>query len=227
MVYKRGDIWWISFYYQGKKLWHSAHTKKKRKAENLLSFFLGQVARGEFAGFEQKKSLTLEDALALALHEAEIKGLRDVYHMCFRSEHLKTILGVNTLIEHITETAIAKYVARRHNQEKKSSTINRELAVLRAALKQAKKHKAIKELPELPRYDEDNIRMVFFNAEDFATFTTHLPEVLQDMVRFAYLTGWRKGQIVNLQWMDIDGEVIRLTGATVKTKSVQSARARG
>jgi hypothetical protein len=28
MVYKREDIWWISFYYQGKKLRHSAHTKK-------------------------------------------------------------------------------------------------------------------------------------------------------------------------------------------------------
>jgi site-specific recombinase XerD len=65
-------------------------------------------------------------------------------------------------VEHITETTIAKYVAHRHSKEKKSSTINRELAVLRAALKQAKKHKAIKELPEMPRYDEDNTRMVFF-----------------------------------------------------------------
>jgi integrase len=41
------------------------------------------------------------------------------------------------------------------------------------------------------------------------------------MVLFAYLTGWRKGQITSLQWSDIDGEVIRLSGETVKTKNVQ------
>jgi integrase len=45
--------------------------------------------------------------------------------------------------------------------------------------------------------------------------------VLRDIALFAYITGWRKGQILRLQWRDIQGQVIRLTGATVKTKSVQ------
>jgi integrase len=93
--------------------------------------------------------------------------------------------------------------------------------VLRGALRLAKKQKLVKEVPDVVRFPEDNVRMVFFHAADFAKFTAHLPDVLQDMVRFAYLTGWRKGQIVALQWSDIDGEVIRLTGETVKTKSVQ------
>jgi integrase len=63
--------------------------------------------------------------------------------------------------------------------------------------------------------------MIFFPAEDFARFLSHLPDVLQDMARFAFLTGWRKGQIVALEWKDIDDNVIRLSGKTVKTKNVQ------
>ena len=49
----------------------------------------------------------------------------------------------------------------------------------------------------------------------------HLPEVLQDMVRFAYLTGWRRRQIVRLAWKDVQQGVIRLSGTTVQHKDVQ------
>ena len=219
-VYKRGNIWWISFYYQGKKLRQSAKTKKKREAETLLAYYLGQVARGEFTGFGQKKSLTLTDLLTLALDDAEIRGLRDVYHMRVRAEHL-TAFFKEAPVEAVTEQSIATYIASRRKLGRSLSTINRELAVLRSALRLAKKRKRISDLPDVERFPEHNVRMVFFDAGDFAKLTTHLSDVLKDMVRFAYLTGWRKGQIVNLQWKDIHGNVIRLTGETVKTKRIQ------
>ena len=59
-VYSRGSIWWITFRHKGKKFRHSANTDKKREADKLLAFYLGQVARGEFKGFElQRRGLTL------------------------------------------------------------------------------------------------------------------------------------------------------------------------
>ena len=79
----------------------------------------------------------------------------------------------------------------------------------------------IKEIPDIERFKEENVRMVFFNQTDFTAFLTYLSPVLQDMVLFAYHTGWRKGQVLALQWKDIDDNVIRLTGKTVKTKQVQ------
>ncbi len=38
------------------------------------------------------------------------------------------------------------------------------------------------------------------------------PGYLKDFVRFAYLTGWRKGEIISLLWADVDrdGDAIRL-----------------
>jgi integrase len=136
----------------------------------------------------------------------------------FRAEHLKSFFGAATPVETVTETDIAKYVAARRKAGKELSTINRELAVLRQSFYLAKKRRLIKEVPDIPRYAEHNIRQVFFEAETYEAVLAHLPAVLQDLVRFAYLTGWRRGQITALEWKDIQQGVIRLSGATVKSK---------
>lgn len=220
-VFKRNEIYWIAFYCKGKEYRTSAKTAKKRKAEEVLAFYLGQVARGEFQGFQQEKALTLADLCTLVLDDAEVRELRDVYHMRFRAEHLTQFFGAETPAESITEAAIARYVAARRKQGRKLSTINRELAVLRQALRLARKRHLVKELPDMERFPEHNVRLVFFEPDVYEAVLAHLPDVLQDVVRFAYLTGWRRGQIVRLEWKDVHHGVLRLSGATVKHKDVQ------
>lgn len=220
-VFRRGNIYWIALYSKGKEYRTSAKTVRKREAEKLLAFYLGQVARGEFQGFQQGKILTLNDLLTLALDEAEVKALRDVYHMRFRAEHLKRFFGADMAVESITEVSIARYVAERRKQGRALSTINRELQVLRQAMRLAKKRRLIKDMPEIDRFEEHNVRMVFFEHDVYEAVREHLPEVLQDMMHFAYITGWRRGQLARLEWRDIQDGVIRLSGRTVKNKDVQ------
>lgn len=45
------------------------------------------------------------------------------------------------------------------------------------------------------------------------------PSYLKDFVRFAYLTGWRKGEVAQLTWDDVDrkGKTIRLHPEGSKT----------
>ena len=137
-AFKRNEIYWIAFYCQGKEYRTSAKTTKKRKAEEVLAFYLGQVARGEFTGFQQEKGLTLAELCTLVLDDAEVRELRDVEHMRFRAEHLLQFFGARTPAASITEAAIARYVARRRKHGRELSTINRELAILRQALRLAK-----------------------------------------------------------------------------------------
>src|SRR5205809_1316254 len=47
---------------------------------------------------------------------------------------------------------------------------------------------------------------------------TFLSDYLQDITRFAYHTGWRKGEILTLEWRDIKGDVIRLRPEIAKNK---------
>ena len=121
-VFKRNEIYWIAFYCKGKEYRTSAKTAKKRKAEELLAFYLGQVARGEFKGFQLEKALTLSDLFTLLLDDAEVRELRNVYHMRFRAEHLTQFFGAETSAESITEAAIARYVAARRKHGRKLST---------------------------------------------------------------------------------------------------------
>src|SRR5215217_4395907 len=82
----------------------------------------------------------------------------------------------------------------------------------------AKRKKLLKEIPLLPHFREDNARQGFFEREECERIMTFLPAYLQDVVRFAYCTGWRKGEILTLEWRDIQGEVIRLRPEIAKNK---------
>ena len=45
---------------------------------------------------------------------------------------------------------------------------------------------------------ENNTRQGFFERPDLEAVVAALPGYLQDFTRFAYLTGWRKGEIIPL-----------------------------
>jgi integrase len=67
-------------------------------------------------------------------------------------------------------------------------------------------------VPKFPSLPEHNTRQGFFERDEFEALVVHLPPYLQDLARFGYLTGWRKGEITSLTWADVDyrGRVIRL-----------------
>jgi len=68
-------------------------------------------------------------------------------------------------------------------------------------------------LPKFPALPERNARQGFFERAEFEVVVRNLPMSLDELVRFAYLSGWRRGEILGLRWEDVDraaGEV-RLT----------------
>jgi integrase len=55
-----------------------------------------------------------------------------------------------------------------------------------------------------------NTRVGFFETAELERVLAELPEHLRAPVHFAKLTGWRRGEVVGLQWADVDfagGEV--------------------
>ena len=66
------------------------------------------------------------------------------------------------------------------------------------------------QVPILSRLPENNIRRRFFERAEFDAVVAHLPEYLQDAARFAFYTAWRKGDVRNLKWADIDTRAMTL-----------------
>ena len=66
--------------------------------------------------------------------------------------------------------------------------------------------------PYIALLREDNARQGFFERGEFDAVVTHLPAPIADAARFAYLSGWRRGEILGLRWDVVDraGREIRL-----------------
>jgi integrase len=78
-------------------------------------------------------------------------------------------------------------------------------------------------VPPFPdRLEESAPRQGFFEHAEYVAVREHLaPAVYQDVLDFAYYSGWRRGEITGLTWREIDiaGGVIGLDPERSKTKT--------
>lgn len=59
-------------------------------------------------------------------------------------------------------------------------------------------------MSEDPQLEENNVRTGFVSPEQFEKLITELSEYVRPIALFGYLTGCRKGEILNLKWSQID-----------------------
>jgi integrase len=73
-------------------------------------------------------------------------------------------------------------------------------------------------VPPCPSFGQiRNVRQGFFDAEKLQNLIEVLPAPLGDLTRFAAITGWRKQEILTLEWRHVDfeaGEVRLFSGET-------------
>ena len=67
-------------------------------------------------------------------------------------------------------------------------------------------------LPEFPAKLRERVRQGFFSSEEVDRLCSTAPSWLAEMIRFAYATGWRRGQLLALrwEWVDFEEREIRL-----------------
>ena len=85
-----------------------------------------------------------------------------------------------------------------------ASTVNRELAALARAFRLAVRQKRLSNAPTIELLKESAPRQGFLEPDMFERVVTALPADLQDFARFAYSSGWRKGEMQTLGWPDVD-----------------------
>ena len=65
---------------------------------------------------------------------------------------------------------------------------------------------------------ENNVRQGFFERAEFEAVERRLRDPLCDMAPFAYLTGWRKGEIQPLRWESVDTNAPEIRLRTSKNR---------
>jgi integrase len=217
-VYKRGQIYWIKFAHKGKRYHTSSKSARKSDAERLLSVYLGEIAAGTFKGFKTDvATLPVGELLDDFIRDCEDRGLRNMNRTVSHLRPVKQYFGRMDAAS-VTVRNIDRYKKKRREDGLSVATINRELALLGQAFRMAQKKELIERVPLIEKYRENNARQGFFERADFESVVSHLPLYLQDIVRFGYYSGWRKGEILKLEWRDVQEGVIRLRPEASKTK---------
>src|SRR5437773_1308904 len=150
------------------------------------------------------------------LHPLEAPGF------AWRTEHLREVFGGHRA-ETITADAVRRYQLHRRKQGAEAATINRETSALSRMLQLAIRRGLLERMPLFPnRLAENPPREGFFEHDEYLKVRAHAPASYQDVLDFAYYSGWRRTEILELTWDEVDlpGEVIRLPARGHKTRAV-------
>ena len=161
-VWKRGQTYHIAFSYKGVEYRKSALTERKREAENLLAFYLGQCARGDFKGFQDDRlRYTVDEMLDDLFNDCIQRKLRSIKVIKSHMNPLHQAFGTVTASE-LTERQIDLYVKKRLAADIAPATLNYEMHYLQRSFKMAQRKKLVETLPHIPRFRVNNARQGFF-----------------------------------------------------------------
>jgi integrase len=243
---KRGDMWWIRYYRDGRRYAESARSRKETDARRLLRLREGDIERG-LPVAPKIGRLRFEEAANDLVNDYKTNGRRTLDDAQRRIDlHLAPFFGRRRMSS-ISITDVREYIAQRlastvvihrgrdvtrddgttkHYPERRRvidgaspGEINRELTALKRMFRLAAQAGKLLVVPYIPMLRESNVRTGFFEREQFEAVREHLPTYAQPIVTFAYYTGWRiDSEVLPLEWrkVDFDAGTIQLDPGSTK-----------
>jgi integrase len=143
--------------------------------------------------------------------------------------HIRPYFG-KTRAERVTSEQLMEYRIKRQDAGAAPSTVNRELTHLRNALRTAA-HDTPPLIPLacIPRFtmvsELGRARQGFLEDDGFAKLIVEMPMYLVPLVTVAYNTGIRQGELLKIQWdqVDFDAQLLRLKSGETKAGPGRSA----
>lgn len=163
--------------------------------------------------------VTLGTMIDAYLQEYAVREFRLNIARC-RVAHLRAYFDGACIASDITTYGIRQYQIARREQGAATATINRETSALTRMFRLVVQWGWLQSMPGFPaRLRESTPRQGFFEHRDYIAVRKHLPPSFQDVLDFAYYSGWRKREILELSWNEVDlaGSVVRLSPARSKT----------
>lgn len=206
-VYKRGAIWWVKYYRHGKAHYESSRSAHRADARALLRSREGDIQRGRPV-FPKAWRITVDDLLEGLLRDYEANERASIRTLRSHIARLSPAFGPWKATD-LGPDDPPRYARARQDEGAANGTINRELSTLQRAYTLGIRDGKVASRPHISRLPENNVRQGFFEPAQFESICRHLPPYAVPAVRFMYLTGWRKGLVLQLRWADVTDEGIR------------------
>ncbi len=203
-MFKRGDIWHMDFVRYGVRFQRTTGTADLTLAKKVRDKWVKDIEEEHELGRPRIKP---ESFGAFAdwwlTNDKPNRKSQDRYVGIVKA--LKERWGTRRLV-HITPEMVAEYVAERTAAGKSAETIIKEMWVLRRMFKMAIRFGKAYRNPALmvDRPQAPAGRKSWLPPEKFKKLVEALADWLYPLVRFAWATGARRGEILDLKWADVD-----------------------
>ena len=206
--------WFVKYPYQrdaliGKiiyKVQKASHSKKL--AEKFLRMKEDEFFRRDEQGLaleERKPKMKFSEMLDWYLEQELVKAKKSFRCDLYRGQLLMVHFG-EFMADEITQIQVRNFQIKRKNESSghgkyvKPATINREIALMRAAYNLAMDQGLVTTNPcrKIKMLKENNVRDRVLSVEDFERLCNELNPVARRVVQTAYHTGMRKSEILNL-----------------------------
>lgn len=177
----------------------------RAEAQRQLAIRLGEIAKG--APVSSKPNTVLFGELCDdVVTDYEVRGLSSGSDIEGRYRlHIIPYLGKKKAAQ-ITFAMLNKYIQHRQSETPapQPGTINREMEAIQRAFMLALEGRKILAAPAIPKVKEHNVRTGFFTRAEIDKMCAMLEYPAREMVLLGFLTGWRYGEIAQLEWRNVD-----------------------
>lgn len=221
-IYPRNGSWRIAYIVDGERHFETFETQED--AERELACRIADRARG--VPVSSKPNSVLFGELAKdVLDEYKVNERETLEDIRTRFRiHINPVFALCKAAS-ITTSQLNGYILQRRLQKYRgkfpsNGTINRELEAIRHVFRKAMKDGKLMHMPHVPHLEENNVREGFFTRQETESVCSHLPAHVTLFVKFGFLTGWRRGEISQLKWSNVDLECgeVRLYPAETKAR---------
>src|SRR5262249_1155852 len=160
----------------------------------LLRRRMEEMGRGRLIGPDAEK-VSFDNLARMLTDDYRTNSRKSIDRAEDAIEHLRKFLGPSRALD-ITSDRVFSYIRPREEENAKPATIRYETSILKRMFTLAIRADKLIQRPYIPSIEVRNVRTGFFEEPEFRTVLTQLSEYLHPVAEFAYLTGWRKQEIL-------------------------------
>jgi integrase len=174
------------------------------------------------------KGVRVADLLQLVTKHYEINKLRTKTTVdAYIKNQLMPKMG-EKIANHVRKSHVEDYKLKRKAEGASDCTVNRELQVLSKAFSLGLEDEIIERKPPIKLYPEPEPREGHYEPEEYAKWQDACRqltngEVIADIIMFAYHSGWRRGECLNLHrdWIRLRDKLAVLPKQFSKNKRIR------
>jgi integrase len=141
---------------------------------------------------------SIDELFDLVVQDYKVSGYKTLKQLESRLKHLRPWFGA-IRADQLVKADYTDYAEERQRAGVRNKTIMHEIGVVQRAFKLGEiPCPAFKGLRPAPP------RQGFFDDAEIAAVAIRLPEYVRPALRFGYLTGWRRNEVLRLEWSAVD-----------------------